>query len=471
MKKFMQALFVPPNDTLEEHNLPSRLTDEIFKKLNDAKINMLFGYGFDGRHSTIVKTLELCEKYDIDYLLQVPVSDEYLSTKYNRYKTKPYIDLSEEEIKDLDNRFVEFIKKYTKYKAMKGIIFEDECGYLCYPGVLHAKEVFEKHFPDLLFYTNFFSYTINDTMFWNAFMDVETPIVKEELPFQLEGKYAVTFENRFNYYELLIDGLAKNSHFEYLTCDKYPYEVYWEECPRFMHISYLDSVAFFTYKKHQYNSKTFSYLQVGQWFLADKRPMTRGEYELLYGIQLLYGTDGFSYFPAFYPVDFVVQKDKLPNSDNGEAALFDINGKTTKFYDWSKEINNFLDTISDDYLASKFIGVKSYGEYYNDFDFEVAMKHSDSEVIYRGELPPYYLMDKQDLTVNNTSNNVVISVFEKGDKHRYVFVNMSSMRNNEIDVALPNSKYQICRIAGNSNSTGLIKLTMNPGEMIYIIEK
>ena len=43
MKQFVEAIFCPPNDRLEDLNLPSRLTDETFTMLKEMKINRLFG--------------------------------------------------------------------------------------------------------------------------------------------------------------------------------------------------------------------------------------------------------------------------------------------------------------------------------------------------------------------------------------------------------------------------------------------
>ena len=44
MKQFVQAIFCPPNDKLEDLNLPSRLTDETFSLLKEMKRFLKYVY-------------------------------------------------------------------------------------------------------------------------------------------------------------------------------------------------------------------------------------------------------------------------------------------------------------------------------------------------------------------------------------------------------------------------------------------
>ncbi len=62
-KEFIQAIFCAPTDTYDYlPDYPSRLTDEVFSALKEAGINRIYGFGYDIREKTQIKTLELCEK-------------------------------------------------------------------------------------------------------------------------------------------------------------------------------------------------------------------------------------------------------------------------------------------------------------------------------------------------------------------------------------------------------------------------
>ena len=469
MKQFVQAIFCPPNDRLEDLNLPSRLTDETFTMLKEMKINRLFGWGWDSRPETIVKTLELCEKYDIAYFLQLKTANEYISTEVNTRNEKPFSHLSKEELASLDRRFVEEIKAYASYKALKGVIFEDEVGYLSFEGVLHAKEIFDREFPEYEFHTNFLCYTINELYFWASFVAGDTVVPEEIKPFKLEGENEITFANRYNYYGLFVDGLLAKSHFDFFSFDKYPFLDYWEKCPQFMHICYLDSIAFLRTKKDKYNSAFYSYVGAGQWFAGSPRNMLEAEFYLSMHLCALYGIDGFGYFPGFYPVDFVACVGYV-NSDNGDAGLIDINGNPTKFYHYLKRVNSYFARIEEDILSSQFLGVKSYGEYYNGFTREDIKDLQDNEVIYFGELPKFYQMEKQSISILETTNNLAVSEFVKDGKKRFYLVNMSTLYTNEIKINLPGGNFVVERMDASAQLETTSSLLLEAGEGVYIVE-
>ena len=470
MEKFIQAIFCPPNDRYDgELNLPSRLTDETFAMLKDMRINRIFGWGWDSRETTIIKTLELCEKYDIDYFLQVKTAYEYISTPVDTRGKKPFCELTKEEIADLDKRFVAEIKKYSGYKALKGVLFEDEVGYLSFGGVLHAKEVFDKEFPSYEFHTNFLCYTINEHMFWTSFIPEQNVVPEELKPFKLEGKNAVTFENRYNYYGLFVDGLLSKSHFDFFSFDKYPFELDWKECKTFMHVCFIDSVAFLRTKKDEYGSKFYAYVGAGQWFTKSKREMTEAEFSLSMNICALYGIDGFGYFPGFYPIDFVVHSG-LHHSADGEAGLIDINGKPTRYYYLLKKLNDYFAKIENDVLTSEFVGVKAYGEYYNGFTKDDVKDLPDNEVIFFGALPEFYKVEKQNIQVLSPTNCLAVSEFNNGGKRRFYVANMSTVYSNDATLKL-NGSFNVHRLYGEYDIENEISIHLDPGEGLYLIEK
>ena len=159
------------------------------------------------------------------------------------------------------------------------------------------------------------------------------------------------------------------------------------------------------------------------------------------------------------------------NSDNGDAGLIDINGKPTKFYHYLKRVNGYFARIEEDILSAEFLGVKSYGEYYNGFTKEDIKDVADNEVIYFGDLPDFYLMETQSISVLGTTNNLAVSEFVKDGKKRFYLVNMSTLYTNEIKVQLPEGSFTVERMDGCASLENITSLTLKAGEGVYIIEQ
>ena len=185
MKEFINAIFCAPTGAYDELPYPSRRTDEVFLALKEAGINRIFGFGYDVREETQLKTLALCEKYEIKYLPTMCSFGEYVDFGWK--------DLSEERKIELDRRFIEEVKKYAGHKAFAGVFFGDEAGYLSFDGVAHAKRVFDENFPNLEFHFNFFSYSINDAIFWGGMAGSVHGVPDIKKPFELKGDLEIVF--------------------------------------------------------------------------------------------------------------------------------------------------------------------------------------------------------------------------------------------------------------------------------------
>ena len=109
-KEFIQAIFCAPTGKYDNLPYPSRLTDEVFKALKETGINRIFGFGYDIRKETQLKTLELCEKYGIKYLPTMEC--------FGRYVDFGWVDLTDEEKQKLDERFIQEVGLYVDYRAV-----------------------------------------------------------------------------------------------------------------------------------------------------------------------------------------------------------------------------------------------------------------------------------------------------------------------------------------------------------------
>ena len=460
-KEFIQAIFCAPTGKYDNLPYPSRLTDEVFKALKEAGINRIFGFGYDIRKETQLKTLELCEKYGIKYLPTMEC--------FGKYVDFGWIDLSEEEKQKLDERFIHEVGLYVDYPAFAGVFFGDEAGYLSFDGVAHAKNVFDKKYPTLEFHFNFFSYSINDAIFWGGMAGDVNGEPKREKPFELTGDMAITFANRFNFYDKLVEGLLSKAKFEYISQDKYPFEGFWNEVPTSVHVALFELNAFFAEKKRKYGCKFYNYMQAGQWMTGTPRKhMTKGEAALQAHVTAAYGNDGFAYFPGCFPIDFTFNPD-MKYSEEGAGGLIDMNGNKAEVYDWVKEINEFFALIQDDILSSELKGVTSYGEYHNGFTEDEIKDLPDNECIFRGVLPNELRFVDDGVKVVS-ENEIMLSVFVRGEKRRYYAVNLSSVFKNKVKITFPAGEYEVIRNTTESLSVGIVELTLNEGEGIYIKE-
>ena len=209
--EYISAVFCPPTGPWD--GVPDRLSDSVFQTLKDIGVNRIFAYGMDDRTETVERTFRQCEKFQIGYLPCVPASGDYLRILPGENGEKPWGELTEGEKDALDERFVQQIRHYASYPAFAGITFCDECGYLSFPGIAHAKRVFDTNFPGYEFHANFFSYSINDEIFWGgmAFHGHPGALDAMQLPFSLTGEMEIKFENRFRYYDRLVEGLLSKA--------------------------------------------------------------------------------------------------------------------------------------------------------------------------------------------------------------------------------------------------------------------
>ena len=239
------------------------------------------------------------------------------------------------------------IRHYASYPAFAGITFCDECGYLSFPGVAHAKRVFDQNFPGREFHANFLSYSLNDEIFWGGteFQGRPGALAAMELPFSLTGELKIAFENRFNFYDRLVEGLLSKAHFEILSQDRYPYEDVWPTVPTAVHKALFELNAYFKLKSMKYGSCFFNFMQIGHWFKAGRK-MPFGEMALQVNVTIAYGAAGFGWFPGLYPLDW--RNDDNMEGKDGGAAFIDLNGNPTQYVSWVKTLNDFMKKREED---------------------------------------------------------------------------------------------------------------------------
>ncbi len=463
-KSFLSAVFCAPTGPWEQ--VPDRLTDEVFEALRAAGVNRIFAFGMDSRPETVAQTFRQCEKFGIGYLPCVPAAQEYCRILPDKHG-KPWGALTSQEQAALDERFVAQVRPFLEEPAFRGIMFEDECGYLAFDGVAHAKRVFDAHFPGYEFHANFFSYSINPEIFWGGMAFHENPELAAglELPFALEGDMAITFANRFRYYDVLVEGLLSKAHFELISQDKYPFEEFWPEVPTSVHTALFELNAFLKQKSMEHGCRFYNFMQVGQWARC-RRKMSFGEMALQVNVTVAYGAEGFGWFPGVFPLDWRNDPNAAEGAAGG-AAFIDLCGRPTRYAQWAAVLQRFLESIADDILRSELLGVASYGTYDNGFDLQEVRSLPDAECIYCGELPDILRYTDERIGAD-CGNQLLLASFERDGKRRYYAVNLSSVYDNPITLRLPAGTYSVCSLDGETTCTDTLTALLPPGCALYI---
>ncbi len=463
-EQFLSAAFCPPTGAWEHY--PDRLTDDVFTVLKQAGINRIFAFGMDDRSATRERTFAQCEKYQILYYPCVASASEYVRILPGENGEKPWAERTEQEKRELDAGFVQEVSQLLHYPAFGGIFFCDECGYLSFEGIAHAKRVFDAHFPGYEFHTNFFSYSINDGIFWGGMAFHEHPdgLQRVKTPFELTGELEIKFKNRFKFYDKLTEGLISKAHFEYISQDKYPFEEFWPTLPTSVHKALFELNAFLKQKSLKYGSRFYNYMQVGTWGNGT-RQMTSAEMALQMNVTVAYGAAGFGHFPAVYPLDW-----RHWPAAHGGAGFVDMDAKPTRYAQYAKDVHCFLNCFAADILNATFVGITAYGTYDNGFDKEAVKALPDSECIYVGELPDILRYEDERIKASCT-NQISLSTFLKDGKRRYFAVNLSTVYDNEVNLYLPDGKYRVYTPNGSMCCAEKVEQRLLPGCAMYIAEE
>lgn len=462
--KFVSAIFCAPTGAYE--NYPSRLTDEVFAALKSMGINRIFGYGFDTRAETVAKTFELCEKHDILYYPTPSACGRYVKLVGD----DAYWKLSDKQKKQLDDDFVAEVAGYTKHKAFGGIMFGDEAGYLAFDGAAHACGVFKEHFAEYEFMYNFFSYSIDEKIFWTGIESAPKEGDLQPKPFQLTGDLQVCFANRFAVYDKLLSGFLDKAKPSYVSQDRYPMEPHWQEVPTSVHVALFELSAIMSLCKQKYGIGSYNYVQVGQWGHDVRKMTNKGELLLQINVILSYGNDGVAFFPGCFPLDWR----ELPSynsAKNGESSLVDMYGNTTRFGKWLCQTQTFYDTIAPEMRMSKFVGVSAYGNYDNGFTVEQVADLPDSECIYQGNFPELCFARDENVGITST-NQVSVALFEHDGKQRLFVTNLSSIYTNDVQITLPDGSYSATTQDGKvTDFCNEFAVKLGAGEAVWIVAK
>lgn len=411
-------------------NLKNRITLEQYKIAKDCGVNIMYGHSevFGTKTEKYVfDALEICERVGMTYYVRDAIASEYIEIVTGD-KTKAFVDLSEDEKKDLNERFKRNIGKYSRYKSFGGIIFADEPGYESFDGISEAKKVFKSVCPDKTFYVNMYPYYVTPEQYQFGFrcsgIDRKSDI--EEFRIVEGGR-------NIERYKFLYDEYIKKVNPEIFSYDAYPFitigtmktgvhEILWE-MPQFLH------------ERERENGIPYAvFLQAGGLWEGDIRTRipTMGEVKLGISIPLLYGAKCLQIFPYMFPNDW--QDDKV-----AYAGIVDANGNKTEFFDYYKQAFRQVGAIGGYLLKANIKGVIKNGEYSNGLPTKEEIKKIQwSECVYQGELPEcgnIEISPQKPLLNVESKTQALIGVLSIDGVDAYFAVNNSSTEENEITCA------------------------------------
>ncbi len=456
----------PPKDYGEGY--PNRITEEQYKIMKEAGIDIVYAHNEVMNSPTeeyAFLSLDIAEKVGLKVYVRDKIAEEYTALG-DKEGYKAFPSLTEEEKRELDEKFEKSLKRYCGYKAFAGISFWDEPGYDSFDGIARAKKVFDKVCPDKTFYVNMYPYYILPVQYQFGYWCNQNKAKATNPHFDV-----VEGGRNIDRYAFLYDEFIRIVSPDFFSYDAYPFtsfddaltsvhEVLWE-IPQFLHGREVkNGVPFWVF------------LQAGgKWEgNSNVRVPTEAEVSLGVGVPLLYGAKGLQVFPYAYPNDW------LPNND-AEAGLTDRYGKKTKLFDYYKKVFSYVRAMQSYLIKAELKGIIKSGEYKNGLPSKERLAEIKwSECIFQGELSP-----RENIEVDNFGKikkvesdvQCLTGCMEIEGKEGCFVVNNSSVFSSEYTVKwVEKDKFTVIH-KGNKERilSDEVKLSLSPGDFALIVKE
>lgn len=317
----------------EEYDFPNRITDEWFQAIAEAGIKIIAYSDLDyATHPELVmKSLELCEKYDMEYW----VLDSNISSNMGKIGDEPVdVDALKKEL-----------AKFADHPAYGGIFLIDEPRTSYYlPGFEGQKDI-ARHQE----IAHVLQYELGQNCYLNAFpiwdMETQGPV-----------------------YEKYIAEYCETLRPKYLMWDHYPYYPN-RECERLPVYFYnMDLIKRYAEK---YEIPFIAAIQAGsQWndeqiHFDSELPYYPNEAHFNWNINtcLAFGVQGIDYFPLVQVEHFAYAgTDDKPSWDFKRNGLIGAAGEKNQWWYYAKRINEHIQAIDEVLMNSVNKGIIIHGE-------------------------------------------------------------------------------------------------------------
>ena len=432
---FIISVYCGPQPPIEINGIkyPDRITEDQFLLLKDLGVTMVYGQCDIMNTETeeyAFRSLDICEKLGLDYLVKDLISREYCSLgepMFGKYLFKDYRKLSEDERRELDIRFENSLNRYKNKKAFKGIIFVDEPGAEMFAGIARAKRVFDRVCKGKIFLVNHQHHCCDPAFYqfggWQIKKDEnisdEYKFVQDRTRFKYDGFFK---DNALSRYENFIEKYFDTVKSEIFSYDIYPFIEYRGLYATNKALYELPQLA----KKicDKYGLTYWNFLQCGGKWDGLAKVTNFAEVQLSVSVAMATGAKGLEIYTGCFP------NDCLPKTKE-ESGVIDEFGRTTEQYDYYRA------ALCQAKAAEKYIdpaelkGIVVNGEYYDgNPSVEVLRDEYEMNDIYKGKLPvfsDYELKEYEELKEVISETQVIVSCFVRNGKSVFMVVNTSTV--------------------------------------------
>ena len=281
---------------------PSFLEDRYFKLLHDSGINLMYGNTEHNGSPDVMKGLELCDKYGINYL----VND-------SRYRSEKF---SEKE-------GIEAYEKYAVHPSFAGIAVHDEPFLKDMESLRLAKTRHKKVFSKTHFHSNLF------------------PIYCDSAGVTMRDTHENSSYEEYVYY---VEKYIECVNPDHLSYDYYPFQGEYGK----WNGEYFENLEFIRAYAEKLNIPYWCFIQV----TAPNRVWRNTEESEIRWIlltSLAFGAKGINYFTFCTPVD--------PGAENFRDAMLDRKGNPTPSYYYVKNVNVRAKKLGEMLLKARHKGV------------------------------------------------------------------------------------------------------------------
>lgn len=395
---------------------PDRIKKEQYELLKKCGVNLCYGQSEkmnDKTEEYAFRALDLCEEVGIKYLVKDAITLEYIGLGDKR---RDYRALSEEEKRELDQRFEKSILRYKDKKAFAGIIFVDEPGSSEFEGIKRGKAVFDRLCPGKVFLVNLYPYYITPKQYdfgWEL-----------KIPDEPDPLYAPFVRENIDRYKTYFERYAKIVNSEVVSYDAYPF------CSLGAARNAVHRVL---YEQQQYVSKYcrdngrdfWQFLQCGgNWDNSeDVRITTFGEVNLQISLALCYGAKGLELYTGCFPNDCLGARFE-------HSGVIDRFGNITEQYPMFQYAFMQVKAIQKYLIRADLKGIMQSGEDYFGLlpDEETIKTIQYGETIFNGKLPEtgnIVIKEYKSLKKIEASSQCLAGCFDNGVEEVYLVVNNS----------------------------------------------
>lgn len=407
--------FCGPNDIYAEngYKLPSLITEEIFKKVEDAGVNLIFDKWNDAvsDKEVVENLLTLADSHNMSYL----ISDSDIMNFLGGVDGATYSSVDKMTMRLLG---------YEEHKSFGGVYGRDEPSANFFNKIKLANANFDEANKE---FDNKYG------IYYNLF----PPVGGQQLSGTSQGML---------YPEYLEKYLETDP--KYLMYDTYPFVGLEGQIAG----SWFTVMAQIRNAAESKNIPWMGYIQTGGNFmdvLGAHRVATEGEMIWSINTMVAHGAKGFAYFPMFTPPEWTQQENAQDN------ALINKFGAKNPFYYYAQKANKQIAAIDHVLMNSKNLGV---------------MSHGDSSVLVNKSV----LLDSFREVKKISGDSNIIGCFDYNGKTALYVVNNSTQKSRaEVNIEFDdNYGYQVIQRGVSADVRGKrLSLLLAEGEGVLIVLK